>query len=241
MKSLLTWLFVALVPCIAHSQVKINKLYPAKKGQAVSFEFDYPKNIRVSNWDKDEISVEASIIVDGVKADEVFTLTKSESNGRMLITNKINMAKVPRRFYAFENGVKVLFKTREEMNAFLKEKGKAVSANYESSDIDVVIDIKLPANTNTHITSVYGLVEVAGFEGPIKIDATYGGIDARLSQRAIGKLTMTNRFGKIYTDFKLKPEEIKEQQFYTAINTTLGKGASYDFNSSYGNIYLRNP
>jgi hypothetical protein len=240
MKSFLTWLFVALVPCIAHSQVKINKVYPAKKGQAVSFKFDYPKTVRVSNWDKNEISVEASIIVDGVNADEVFSLTKSESSAQILIENQINMAKVPKRFYAFENGVKVLFKTREELNAFLKEKGKAITANYESSDIEVVIEIKLPANTNTHVTSVYGLVEVTGFEGPIKVDATYGGIDARLSQSVVGKLTMTNRFGKIYTDFKLKPEEVKERQFFTAINTGTGKGANYDFNSSYGNIYLRN-
>ncbi|MET0573557.1 MAG: hypothetical protein ABWZ79_19205, partial [Pedobacter agri] len=73
------------------------------------------------------------------------------------------------------------------------------------------------------------------------IDAKFGGIDARLSQQQVGTLKMTNRFGKIYTNYNFQPNEVKEQRFFTSIAAHPGKGASYDFNSSFGNIYLRNP
>jgi len=242
MKSiLLCWLFSALVPCIACSQTKINRSYPAKQGQTVAFRFDYPKTIRVSSWNKNEISVEASVKIDGAVADSVFTLFQSESNGRLLIENKLDMKKIPSRYYVMESGIKTRFDTKEDMNAFLKEKGSTVTSNYQTQDVEIIIDIKLPVNINTEISSVYGMVEVQDFKGPMKIDATYGGIDAKLNQQLIGKLKMTNRFGKIYTNLNLKPNELKEERFFTAITATPGQGPSYDFSSSYGNIYLRNP
>lgn len=241
MKLVLCWLFTALVPYIALSQEKIAKLYPVKKGQTVDFKFDYPKIIRVSNWDKNEISVEASIKVNGVAANDVFSLSNSEADGKVLIENKVDMDKVPQRFYTVENGEKQIFDSRAQMEAFIKEKGNAITSSYQTKDIEILIDIKLPANVVTNVTATYGVVEVADFNGPITINAKFGGIDARLSQQQVGTLKMTNRFGKIYTNYNFQPNEVKEQRFFTSIAANPGKGASYDFNSSFGNIYLRNP
>ena len=241
MKLVLCWLFTALVPYIALSQEKIAKLYPVKKGQTIDFKFDYPKIIRVSNWDKNEISVEASIKVNGVAANDVFSLSNSEADGKVLIENKVDMDKVPQRFYTVENGEKQIFDSRAQMEAFIKEKGNAITSSYQTKDIEILIDIKLPANVVTNVTATYGVVEVADFNGPISIDAKFGGIDARLSQQQVGTLKMTNRFGKIYTNYNFHPNEVKEQRFFTSIAAHPGKGASYDFNSSFGNIYLRNP
>lgn len=241
MKTFFCWLLMATVSCIALAQETISKSYPITAGQTVNFDFDFPKTIRVSNWDKKEIAVVATVKVDGVAAADVFSLIESESKDQISIKNKLEMAKIPQRFYAFENGVKNTFNTKEEMNAFMKEKGKSITSNYQSQNIEISIEIKLPANTKTNLSSTYGIVELVDFEGPIKIDATYGGIDAKLQEKAIGSLKMTNRFGKIYTDFNFKPEEIKEQRFFTSINANPGKGASYDFSSSYGHIYLRKP
>ncbi|WP_157255660.1 hypothetical protein [Pedobacter sp. Leaf41] len=241
MKTFFCWLLMATVSCIAFAQETISKSYPITAGQTVNFDFDFPKTIRVSNWDKKEIAVVATVKVDGVAAADVFSLIESESKDQISIKNKLEMAKIPQRFYAVTNGVKSIFNTKEEMNAFLREKGSTVTANYQSRNIEISIEIKLPANTKTNLSSTYGIVELVDFEGPIKIDATYGGIDAKLQEKAIGSLKMTNRFGKIYTDFNFKPEEIKEQRFFTSINANPGKGATYDFSSSYGHIYLRKP
>ena len=241
MKTFFCWLLMATVSCIAYAQEKISKSYPITTGQTVKFDFDFPEIIKISNWDKKEIAVVATVKVDGVAAEDVFSLIETETKDQISIKNKLEMAKIPQRFYAVTNGVKSIFNTKEEMNAFLKEKGSTVTANYQSRNIEISIEIKLPANTKTNLSSTYGIVEVVDFEGPIKIDATYGGIDAKIKEQLIGTLKMTNRFGKIYSDFDFKPEEIKEQRFFTSINASPGKGASYDFSSSYGKIYLRKP
>ncbi|WP_231459785.1 hypothetical protein [Pedobacter sp. Leaf132] len=241
MKPILFWLFIAIVPCIAFSQSKIVKNYPVNKGQTVSFHFDFPKTVRFSTWDKNEVSVEATVKVEGVDDDSVFSIEKTESDGKIVIKNKLDMEKIPYSYFVSVNGVKHRFTNKADMDVFMKEQGSSVKSNYQTRDIEIVIDVKLPASINTEVNSVYGFVEVQDFKGPIKVDATYGGIEAKLNQQLIGKIKMTNRFGKIYTNLDLKPNELKEERFYTAINATPGKGPSYDFNSSYGNIYLRNP
>ncbi|WP_231491652.1 hypothetical protein [Pedobacter sp. Leaf170] len=241
MKPILFWLFTAIVPCIAFSQSKIVKNYPVNKGQTVSFNFDFPKTVRFSTWDKNEVSVEATVKVEGVDDNSVFSIEKTESDGKIVIKNKLDMEKIPYSYFVSVNGVKHRFTNKADMDVFMKEQGSSVKSNYQTRDIEIVIDVKLPASINTEVTSVYGFVEVQDFKGPIKVDATYGGIEAKLNQQLIGKIKMTNRFGKIYTNLDLKPNELKEERFYTAINATPGKGPSYDFNSSYGNIYLRNP
>ncbi|WP_316737485.1 hypothetical protein [Pedobacter aquatilis] len=242
MKPILCWLFTALVPCIALSQAKISENYSVKNAQAVVLHFDFPKTVRVSTWDKNEISVEATVHVEGVDEKSVFNLEKSESDGKIFIKNKIDMEKIPYSYFVTVGGVKHRFANKADADVFVKEQpGGSVKSNYQTRDMEIVVDVKIPANLNTEVTSVYGFVELQDFKGPIKVEATYGGIEAKLDQRLIGKLRMTNRFGKIYTNLDLKQEEIKEQRFYTAINATPGKGPSYDFNSSYGNIYLKNP
>ncbi|WP_421943526.1 hypothetical protein [Pedobacter sp.] len=241
MKPILCWLFTALVPCIAFSQSKINKNYQVSKGQTVAFHFDYPKTIRFSTWDKNEVSVEASVKIDGVEENNVFTIEKSESDGKLMIKNTIDMDKIPYSYFVSVDGIKHRFTKKADMDLFMKEQNGKVKSNYQTKDIEIIIDVKVPANINTEVTSVYGVVELQDFKGPIKVEATYGGIDAKLNQQLIGKLKMTNRFGKIYTNLTLKQNEIREERFYTAINATPGQGSSYDLNSSYGNIYLRNP
>jgi hypothetical protein len=241
MKSILCWLLVALVPCIAQSQTKINKSYPVNKGQTVEFRFDYPKTIKVSSWDKNEISVEASVRINGGENDTAFTLLQSSSDGKIYIENKLDMDKIPDTYYIMDKGIKTRFSSKSDMEAFIKEKGGPRPPTSQQKDLEITIEIKLPATINTEITSVYGMVEIQNFNGPIKVEARYGGIDASIDQKAIGKLKLTNRYGKIYSNLSLQPTEMTEQNFFTSLTASPGKGPSYDFSSSYGNIYLRNP
>ncbi|RZK17295.1 MAG: hypothetical protein EOO86_12930 [Pedobacter sp.] len=241
MKLILCWLFVALGPFIALSQTKITKFYPVKKGQTVAFQFDFPNKIKVSNWNKQEIAVLATIETDEGVDSTVFKLVQTESDGKILIKNTLDMDKIPYSFYVVENGIKKRFETKKDMNNYLVDKSDAKRSNYQTRNIDIKIEIKVPENIQTEVKATYGVVEIQDFIGPINVEATYGGIEAKLKQQDVGKLKMTNRFGKIYTNFTLKPNEIKEERFYTAITANPGQGASYDLNSSYGNIYLRNP
>ncbi|MCZ4223813.1 hypothetical protein [Pedobacter rhodius] len=240
MKILLLRLFMALLPCIAFSQTKITKSYPVAKGQMIELRFDYPNVIRVSTWDKNEISIEASVKINQGENNDAFSLVEYSGNGKVSISNKLDMDNIPKTYFLVENGIKTRFTTKADMDNYRKEKtGTNNISYYQQKDIEVTLDIKVPANVTTDLASVYGIVELRNFDGPIKVDAKYGGIDASLTEDKIGKITLTNHFGKIYSNLNLKPTAQKEQNFFTSITAMPGKGPDYDISSNYGNIYLR--
>ncbi|MES2419255.1 MAG: hypothetical protein V4541_13790 [Bacteroidota bacterium] len=240
MKSIVYWLLMVLAPGIALSQTKINKLYPVNNAKEIEFHFDYPKLIHVTSWDRNEISIAATVRINGEENDKVFTLEQSNSGDKITIVNKLALDQIPETFYVVDKGIKTRFATKGDLQVYLNGKDNTMLSTYQQKDIEITIEIKVPANANTLLVSTYGMVEIENLKGPIKVDAIYGGVDASLNEKAIGKILLTNRYGKIYTNLDLQPIEKKEQNFFTSIMATPGIGANYEFNSSYGNIYLRN-
>jgi len=241
MKAIIFWLFTALVPCIALSQTKVTKSYPVKNGQTIQFRFDYPKIIRISTWEKNEIAVEATVSINDGKNNDAFSLEENTVDGKILISNKLDVKQIPNAYYIVENGIKTKFNSKEDLDNYQKDKNRQSGVSiYQTQDVQITIDIKVPNNVNTDIASVYGIVELKDFNGPIKIDAKYGGVDASLTEAKIEKIKLTNHYGKIYTDLSLKPTEQTEKNFFTSITASPGKGPEYDFSSNFGNIYLRN-
>jgi len=242
MKSfIVTGLLIAVLPVYAFSQSKLTKTYPVQNDHRIEFKFDYPKLIHISSWDKKEIEVNASVNINNGANDSAFTLNETTVDGKITISNKIDLDKIPDSYYIMANGIKTKFSSKQDMDNYKRDKAdnrNAVSY-YQQKDIVVTIEIKVPANISTNLVSVYGMVELDNFNGPIKVDATYGGIDASLNESKIGEIKLTSRFGKIYSNLQLKPTVQTEQNFYTSITASPGTGPAYDIKSSYGNIYLR--
>ena len=95
----------------------------------------------------------------------------------------------------------------------------------------------------TRVESVYGIVEVRNFSGPLAVEATYGSVDAALTERTTGELTAETDYGQIYTNLEMKfsGDGIKERDFHTWVSAKPGAGPRYSFESKYGNVYLRKP
>ncbi|RZM28032.1 MAG: hypothetical protein EOO88_10565 [Pedobacter sp.] len=239
MKRTILWLIIAMGPCFALAQTKVNKSYPVAKGQTVSFHFDYPKTVHISTWDGSEIVVEATVKINNGESDRAFSLSASTSGNTVSISNKLDMDLIPEAYYIVDKGIKVRFNSRQDLDAYVADKGSTRISTYQQKDVEVSINIKVPAGISTELTSIYGMVELENFNGPIKVDAKYGGVDASLSEKSIGKLQLTTRYGKIFSNLTFRPTEQTQKDFYTAITAAPGNGPSYDFNSAYGNIYLR--
>lgn len=241
MKTILTILLLAVSPLIVLSQHQINKTYTVKQGQQIDLHFDYPKLIKISGWDKNEISIVATITVDDAEKTDAFTLSDSLYNNTLSIKNKINWDKVPTMYYLEEKGVKTTFKTKQDFDNYKKENGGnlANASFYQQRNIDVQMEIKIPNGVFANIKSVYGMIELANFNSPANIEAKYGGIDASMNESQIGKIKLTNRYGMIYSNLNLTATEKKDANFFTSITAEPGKGPTYDLSSSYGNIYLR--
>jgi len=240
MKSMILWLFIAIGPCLALAQSKVTKSYPVTKGQTIDLRFDYPKIVRLSTWEGNELVIEATVKINNGESNNAFSLKENITGDKISISNKLDMDAIPNSYYIVDQGIKTRFNSKNDMDAYVAQKGSGSRISYYSTqDIEITINIKVPVGISTDVLSTYGMVEVQNFKAPISVKATYGGVDASVTEAAIGKLQLTTRYGKIFSNLSLKPTEQTQKDFFTSITATPGSGPSYDLSSSYGNIYLR--
>jgi hypothetical protein len=223
----------------AQAQTTTTKTFPAQAGQQINLKFDYPI-VKVSTWDKNEVSVIAHVNINDDELDSLFVLKQEVTDGEMYISDHIkNMESIPRRYTIYRNGQRITYKSKSQYQEATRSGD--VEKSYESTDFDIVVEIKIPAGYKTKINAVYGMVELTNFDAPVKVEATYGGIDATLAPSRIGNLKATTQYGQIYTNLDLKITEHDQHDFYNSFTAEPGTGPSYSFTSPYGKIYLRKP
>ncbi len=223
----------------ANAQATVTKSYPAQAGQQINLKFDYPI-VKISTWDKNEVSVVAHVDINDHENDSAFEVNEEIVDGAMVIKNRIkDMNSLPRRYTIVRNGVKTVYRSREQYEE--ARNGGGIEQTYEGLDMHITVEVKIPANCTTSLNAIYGIVELADFNAPIKIDAVYGGIDATIATATTGKLEATTQYGQIYSNLEIKITDHTERDFYNSITAEPGKGPSYSFTSPYGKIYLRKP
>lgn len=233
----------ALLAGATLAQTKLDKTIPLNPGQQVRLTFDYPELIRVSTWDRNEVSVQGSVSINDGENDEAFVLDINSSGETVDIRGKIkDMDDLPHRITVVKDGNKMVFRNESEWQKFRKEHGKSgYDMMNRGLEMEIKLDIKVPANRQTDVVSVYGMVEVKQFNGPLRVEATYGGVDAALTESETGELIAETNYGHIYSDLTLAFDRngIREEDFHTLVKARPGNGPAYRFESAYGNVYLR--
>lgn len=224
----------------SNAQTVINKTYPVTAGQQVELNFDYPKTVRISTWEKNEVAVTAHVSINDGENDTAFILEGSNANGVLTIRNQIkDMKNLPHRYTVIQDGKKTVFQSREDYKEFVGKTGNAHRITSNGTDLEITLEVKVPVNTTTRVKATYGIVEMVDFHAPVTVNATYGGIDATIAETGTGKLQATTSYGQIYTNLDLKLTEKTQKDFFTSITAEPGKGPAYILTSTYGNLYLR--
>lgn len=242
MKASLLFVVVALyLPEKICSQTPVNRTIPVQAGQKVTMHFDYPELIRVTTWDKNEISITGTVSINGGENDDAFVLDHSVSGSTISIKNEIkNMKDLPHRITVWRDGQKMMFRDKEAFQKYQQENGRTFEQQSWGVDMDIILEIKVPRNAETRVESVYGTVEIKNFVGPLAVVSTYGGVDAALTEKSVGQLNAETNYGEIFSNLDTKfGGKIEDENFHTQVSATPGTGPRYSFESKYGNVYLR--
>jgi hypothetical protein len=226
----------------ASAQTQVNKSIPVQSGQKITFTFDYPKMIRISTWDKAEISIQGTVNINNGENDDAFELQTSTTDNVVTVKNIIrDMKSLPQRITIVRDGQKMMFRDKEALKKYQEEHGKSYECQSRGVDMEIVLEIKVPRNVETKIESVYGMLEIKDFTGPLTALSTYGGVDAAVKEKSMGELVAETNYGQIYSnlDIKFTDENSKEENFHTYVSAKPGAGPRYSFESKYGNVYLR--
>lgn len=219
----------------------VEKTIPVKKGQTVRMKFDYPELIKVTTWDKQEVSIQADVDINSGENNDAFVIESSVKDEEIAIDSKIkDLHNLPHRITVQDEGKRIIFNTKTELKEYQKQHGKTFNSVSYGVDMDIHIQIYVPANVETHIESVYGMVEVKDFDGPLNVEATYGGVDASIAEKSVGTIEAETNYGEIFTNLSAKfSGDFAEHDFYTNVKATPGSGPSYSLESKYGNVYIR--
>jgi hypothetical protein len=243
MKTKMILLIVTLItPMKEYAQTPLNKTIPVQAGQRINMHFDYPEIVRVSTWDRNEISVQGTVSINNGENDDAFLFENSVNGNTVDMRSTIKGLKdLPQRITIVRDGQKIMFKNKAELKKYQDENGKGYNTMSWGADIDIQLEIKVPKNMETRVESVYGMVEIKDFNGPLTVEATYGGVDAALTERSIGEVVAETNYGEIFTNFDTKfgGNEFKNRDFHTYVSAKPCTGPRYAFESKYGNVYLR--
>jgi hypothetical protein len=240
MKTLLTSAAL-MVAIVASAQTAINKIIPVTSGQILRLKFDYPSPVKISTWDKNEIAITGTVSINNGEQDDKFQLDVKTSGNTIYVRNEIkDMESIPQRITIREGDTKIVFKNKADWRRYQEEHGQSNNVNM-GIDMDITIEIKVPRNMETDLECVYGLVEVKEFIGPLSVRATYGGVDASLTEKNVGELVAETNYGNIYSnlDMDVNKDNAREEDFHILVRANLGTGPNYRFESPYGNVYLR--
>ncbi len=224
----------------AYSQTELNKTISLQPGQTITMHFDYPELIKVSTWDKNEISITGTVSINGGENDDAFSLESSVSGKEVSIEGEIrNLKNLPHRITIWHDGQKMMFRSKADYKKYQDEHGRDYNSMNWGTDFDIFLVIKVPKNVETKVLSTYGTIEIKDFSGPLVAESTYGGVDAALTEKLVGDLKAETNYGEIYTNFDFKFSGSEFGDFHTVVNAKPGNGPRYSFESKYGNVYLR--
>lgn len=237
-------IITSILPLFVFGQTQLNKTIPvASSNKKINMHFDYPEIVRVSTWDRNEIVVTGTVSINGGEHDDAF-IFEHEVNGNTIDLHSSikDLKKLPQRITVMRgDGQKIVFKDKAEFKKYQEEHGRGFNNVSWGADIEIELDIKVPKGMDTRVESVYGMVEVKNFSGPLTVEATYGGVDAALAEKSIGEIRAETNYGEIYTNFdsKFGGDGIAQGDFHTLVSAKPGSGPRYSFESKYGNVYLR--
>jgi hypothetical protein len=241
MKSFIVGIITMFTGVLA-AQTPVNKSYPVSVGQKISFRFDYPELVRISTWDKNEISIEGLVTINAGESDDAFELSQSVSGNTINIKNEIRgLKELPQRITITKGTEKITFKTKADYKKYCDEHGKDFNMTNWGVDMEIILEIKVPKSIETKLESIYGMVEVKNFQGPLSVDAMYGGVDVVVHEKTTGELIAETGYGQIYTNLDQKFSGTEFEDFHTVVSIKPGTGPRYSFESKYGNVYLRKP
>ncbi|MEY4929939.1 MAG: hypothetical protein RI909_663 [Bacteroidota bacterium] len=233
-------ILMSLFTGVLAAQTLVNKNYPVAAGQKIFLHFDYPELVKISTWEKNEISISGSVSINGGENDDAFELTQTTSGNSINIENKIrNLKELPHRITIVRDGEKITFKSKADYQKYCEVNGRNFNQRSEGVDMDILLEVKVPKGSEVKLESVYGVVEVKNYTGPITVEATYGGVDVTVPEKITGELTAETNYGQIYSNLDLKLSGSEFENFHTQISAKLGNGPKYNFESQYGNVYLR--
>lgn len=181
------FIILLLFTFVSHAQKSINKTFAASSTEQIDFDFKYA-NVKVSTWNKNEISITGTVNVNMGEENDAFAVKAKERGNRWFIKTYLEDERdIPKLIMMSKDGVKT-YKKMEKENGDWKGWDN-ITKNGESYDYvsmgvftEINLEIKVPKNVEVKIESRFGNVDIENFENDLEVENTHGHVNAVFSK-----------------------------------------------------------
>jgi len=241
MKRLLFFIGLLLLTNNLLAQKIVTENTSANNVDEVSVEFKFANDIVVKNWNKNEISIEASVNIDENKHNDYFSLK----------TDKVGST------YFVKSDYGDYFKKYRNYSNYKKNLDEDDKENCECCSHTQTINyvIYVPKNMDLKVKSISGSVAIDNYTGVLNTDLISGNITVKEHSKDMHLKTISGDIdiyvkdatleaktltGGVYSDLDIDFNQNKKKRFGSKIVTKVKNGtSSLKLNTISGDIYLR--
>ncbi len=225
----------------ASAQDKRDFIFNSSKSESIKIDVSFP-NIVLKTWDRDEVKIDASIKINDGRNNDRFRLNSEKEGSTLVITSELE---------GLKNQESNLIYGKNSSNGKMKvsKNGKTITIGDNddytitegNNEIDVQLEIYVPANKPLTIHVKFGMVEVHNLPDDLKVKAKFGGADLRVDESNLGSLNASTSWGQIFSNLAINmkfdgSDTLGEEMIAIVEN---GKGKRLAVESDFGNVYLR--
>ena len=242
MKSLFLFIGLLLTFNNLSAQKKVTENTSSKNINDVYVNLKFANNIIVKNWNKSEISVEATVNLDDNEHNDYFSL-KGESIG--------DTYKIKSEYGDYFKKYRSYYTTNCD-----DEDDKKKNVNYKQRHSNIVnYVIYVPKNMQLKVKSISGDVAAESYTGILKLDLISGNITVKKHSEDMhlktisgdidifvkdAKLEAKTLTGGVYSDLDIDFKKNKKKRYGSKVIATINKGTAFlRLNTISGDIFLR--
>ena len=222
-----TYLIIAclLSASVAGAQRIVEKSIAWQPGQTVSLELKYARDIQINTWERNEVSVRASVSINDNTQNEAWSMTTDASANQIRVATDLEP---PQEEYSGDC----------PGSSYHLDEGRYCSL--------IVYEIYLPEDASLQVETLGGDITLRGVRTPVFAKSLSGWVDADWSAQRGATVSMKSVTGEVYTNLDLGLNESAEasRQRTSPVGweiegTVAGGGVSVHLESVSNDVYFR--
>ncbi|MCU0449079.1 MAG: hypothetical protein MUC97_04425 [Bernardetiaceae bacterium] len=234
MKKLLLWVLIGLRTCVLWGQQTRQENLPLGTNENLFLNLRFADSIRVSAWDKNEVSITVVYQVNQGKLNEAFQLAVSRSEGQLRVTTDFDKE-------LMKNGQATDCpegQSTYQSNVYVDAQG---NKTYRGSTVcaQIYFDIKVPRLASFRVETISGNLLLVGLGGGVEAKSISGFVDLAWPANQGAELRLKTITGQAYSNLPIDFGPDRQAVGHDLRGTLAGGGPRIRLETISGDIYLR--
>ncbi|MGB0523054.1 MAG: hypothetical protein ACPGJS_08845 [Flammeovirgaceae bacterium] len=207
------------------AQKAIDQVYHLKSGQALRLDLKYAQKIKITAWNKSEVQLKASVMLNNNEGNEAWELKSKETANSLEIYSELDKEVMDK-----------LWNTR-----YTKDKEGSWNENGPCWRSEITYELFVPKALNVSINTYSGDISLDGLSGEVYAKSLSGFVDMNWDASKGAAVTLKSISGEVYSNLAVDFYNKKENPYvgYALKGKFKGGGTHLHLESISNNVYLR--